>query len=69
MLSDCMEALTQPESKRFIRERAGLGNGQRFDRAWAAMLTDRFVVEDGTVTRGNKQQYPAFRLARKWGEV
>lgn len=68
-LTDSMGKLRGPETKNVIRDRAGLGNGKRFEAAWAALLNDGTVTQDGTTRRGNGQEYPAFRLFRKPGEV
>jgi len=51
------------ETRNVIRDTVGLGRGQRFDQAWAALLADKQIVEHGTIRKDNHQDYPAYRLA------
>jgi len=56
--------LNKPDTMTGIRARSGLGNGQRFDRAWASLLADDTVRQDGVVKKGNGQEYESYQLAR-----
>jgi replicative DNA helicase len=59
---DCMAKIKRPETMRAVRDMAGVGNGQRFNRAWGSLLSDGTVVLDGEITKGNRQVYEAFKL-------
>jgi len=59
-----MAKLNRPDTMSAIRTRAGLGNGQRFDRAWASLLADDTVRQDGMVKKANGQEYESYRLAQ-----
>ena len=59
---DCMVKISEPQTKTKIRERVGLGNGQRFDRAWASLLQDGIIKPAGEIRLGNGQQHEAYRL-------
>ena len=62
-------ARVERDSKNSIRSEAGLGNGQRFERAWASVVRDGTVVRDGEVRKGNKQLYDAYTLATEGQEL
>jgi hypothetical protein len=59
---DCMAKIKRPETTRAVRDMAGVGNGQRFNRAWGSLLSDGTVVLDGEIIKGNRQVYEAFKL-------
>jgi hypothetical protein len=59
---DCMVKLARRETMRAIRDMAGIGNGQRFNRAWGSLTADGTVALDGEISKGNKRIYEAFRL-------
>jgi hypothetical protein len=63
-----MLKLNKSETMSAIRARSGLGNGQRFDRAWASLLADDTVRQDGLVKKANGQEYDSYRLAQPGGE-
>jgi len=56
--------LNKPDTMTGIRARSGLGNGQRFDRAWASLLADETVRQAGVGKKGNGQEYESYQLAR-----
>lgn len=64
-----MVKLNKPDTMSVIRARSGLGNGQRFDRAWASLLADNTVLQDGMVKKANGQEYESYRLAQPEGEL
>ncbi|KKL24099.1 hypothetical protein LCGC14_2418770, partial [marine sediment metagenome] len=64
-----MTKLTAAESKSTIREMAGLGHGKRFEETWGALIQDGSIVRDGTIRKGNNQEYDAFRLEDSEGET
>ena len=59
-----MVKLNKPDTMSAIRSRSGLGNGQRFGRAWASLLADDTVRQDGMVKKANGQEYDSYRLAQ-----
>jgi len=56
------------DSRNSIRSEAGLGNGQRFERARAAVVRDGTVIRDGELRKGNKQMYDAYTLGNEGQE-
>jgi hypothetical protein len=62
-LVDAMRRLQAPDSKNGIRDVAGLGHGQRFEKTWGALVADGTVVRDGTIVKANNQAYDAYRLS------
>lgn len=62
LLVHVLAKLNQPESKTTIRSVAGLGNGRRFEDTWGSLIRDGSIVLDGTIQKGNKRSYEAFRL-------
>jgi hypothetical protein len=60
--------LNKPDTMSVIRARSGLGNGQRFNRAWASLLADNTVRQDGMVKKANGQEYESYRLAQPEGQ-
>jgi hypothetical protein len=47
-----MVRLNRPETQRTIREVAGVGHGDPFNRAWGSLLQDQHVREAGSVRKG-----------------
>jgi hypothetical protein len=62
-IADAMAELKAHDTETVIRSRAGLGNGQRFSRAWASLLRDGIVTERDQIKKGNGISYPAFAMA------
>ena len=55
---DTLERNTQ----RAIRDASPLSE-KTFQQAWATLVSDKTVVPDGTIRKGNGQQYDAWRLS------
>lgn len=50
------------ESKTAICDLAGVGRDAPFDRAWASLLRDKHIHEDGTVLKA-RNQVPAYSVS------
>ena len=52
-LCNTMAKLSKPEGKNTIRELAPLGHGTLFARAWASLIEQGAIVQNGTISKGN----------------
>lgn len=62
--SELVKVLTKakrPETKTALRDRATLGHGQRFDRAFASLVDDG-TLEPAEITKGNNRPVSAWKL-------
>ncbi len=56
-----MAKLRKPHDRASIADRTCIKR-QRFNAAWASLVDDGGVVEAGSVTKGNRQSYPTYKL-------